>query len=74
MKKPVKKSTDPDMLDHYDFSDAVRGKHAASYAEGTNLVILDPDVAKVFSNSKDVNDALRAVLEIVRVAKRKKSA
>ena len=52
-----------EMLPEYDFSKGVRGKYAARFAEGTNLVLLAPDVAKVFSNSDAVNRALRAVIK-----------
>jgi hypothetical protein len=43
-----KRQENPDMLDEYDFSDGVRGKHAERYSEGTNIVVLPPDVAEVF--------------------------
>ncbi len=66
MKKASKVKRDADMLDHYDFSKGVRGKHAKQYAEGTNLIVLAPDVAAVFPDSKSVNDALRALVEIAR--------
>ena len=39
-----------------------RGKYAARYKEGTNIVLLDPDVAKEFPNAAAVNDALRKYL------------
>ena len=42
------KNSEVEMLDEYDFSQAVIGKYAKQYAEGTNIVVLDPDVAKVF--------------------------
>lgn len=58
---------DPDeILPEYDFRGAVRGKYAARYAEGTNVVLLDPDVAAAFPDSAAVNAALRALLEIAR--------
>ncbi|WP_295885993.1 hypothetical protein [uncultured Thiohalocapsa sp.] len=41
-----------------------RGKYAAAMAEGSNIVRLDPDVARAFPNSQAVNDALRALLRI----------
>ena len=47
------------MRDEYDFSGGERGKYAKRYREGTNLVRLDPDVAKVFPTSEAVNRALR---------------
>ena len=61
MKKAPKGKTDPDMLDEYDFSKGVRGKYATRYAQGTNVVVLAPDVAAVFPNSESVNAALRVV-------------
>jgi hypothetical protein len=56
----------PDMLEEYDFSKGVQGKYAKSYAEGTNVVIIEPDVAKVFPDHDSVNQALRSLLEIIR--------
>jgi hypothetical protein len=50
------------MRDHYDFSKGVRGKYAKRYKEGTNIVRLDPDVAKEFPDAAAVNDALRKYL------------
>ena len=47
------------MREHYDLSDGVRGKYAKRFAEGTNLVRLEPDVAKAFPTSEAVNKALR---------------
>jgi hypothetical protein len=54
-----------EMLDEYDFSEGVVGKYAKQYAEGTNIVLLDPDVAKVFPDSEAVNQALRAIAQII---------
>lgn len=59
-------TTDVEMLDEYDFSDGVRGKYAERYATGTNIVMLAPDVAEVFSDSESVNEALRALIRIAR--------
>jgi len=56
---------DAEMLDEYDFSQGVVGKYARQYAEGTNVVLLDPDVAQVFPNSEAVNQALRAIAQII---------
>src|SRR5580704_14247389 len=50
--------------DEYDFSASVIGKYAARYAGATNVVLLDPDVARVFPDSKSVNSALRALADI----------
>jgi hypothetical protein len=64
MKKEQDSESDEDMLDEYDFSAGVRGKYAARYAQGTNVVVLDPDVAEMFPDSESVNKALRALAEI----------
>ena len=53
-----------DMREEYDFSGGVRGKYAARFAEGSNVVVLDPDVASVFGDSASVNGALRTLAEI----------
>ena len=62
MKKRSRKSEEAPMRDEYDFSHGVRGKYARRFAEGTNVVVLDPDVAKMFSNSKAVNVSLRKII------------
>jgi hypothetical protein len=55
---------DDDNLPEYDFSQGVRGKHYRAYQAGTDVVFLDPDAAKVFSDSASVNQALRRVLRL----------
>ena len=50
----------------YDFSSGIRGKHHAAYKAGTNVVFLEPDVAKAFPDSSSVNRALRLLLELAR--------
>ncbi len=67
MKKMQK---DPDMLEEYDFSKGVQGKYAKRYAEGTNVIVIEPDVAKVFPDHDSVNQALRALAEIIRRQKK----
>lgn len=53
----------------------VQGKYADRYREGTNLVLLDPDVAKSFPDEQAVNDALRLVLQLTKIpAGRKRTA
>jgi hypothetical protein len=47
-----------------DFSGGVRGKYAARYAAGTNVVVLSPDVAEVFPDSMAVNEALRTLVRL----------
>jgi len=56
---------DPEMQDEYDFSHGVRGKYAARYRDGTNLVKLDDDVASMFPDEQSVNEALRALVDII---------
>jgi hypothetical protein len=55
-----------ELLPEYDLRGGVRGKYAARYAEGTNLVPLDPDVAAAFPDPVEVNAVLRAVAGIIR--------
>jgi hypothetical protein len=57
------------MKKEYDFSSAVRGKYVEKYNQGNNLVLLDPDVAKVFKTPASVNEALRALAKIIKTQK-----
>jgi len=57
---------DPDMLEEYDFRGGVRGKYAKRYAEGTNVVVLDPDVAEYFPDHESVNESLRSLVSIIK--------
>ena len=50
------------MKKEYDFSKGVRGKYAERFEKGTNLVLLDPEVAKYFPTSKSVNRALKSLI------------
>ena len=61
MGKTIEKN---DLRPEYDFSGGVRGKHYKAFREGTNLVLLDPDIAKVFKDSEAVNHALRLLIEL----------
>ena len=61
---------DPDMLEEYDFSKGVQGKYARRYAEGTNVIVIDPDVAKYFPDHDSVNQALRSLAEIIKRQKK----
>ena len=56
---------DDDMRDEYDFSGGVRGKYVNRFAKGSNVVVLDPDVAQIFTDSESVNQALRALASII---------
>jgi hypothetical protein len=58
---------DPDMMrEEYDFSSGVRGKHYQVYRQGTNLVLLEPDVAAIFKDAATVNAALRMLAKIAK--------
>ena len=58
------------MRAEYDFSRGVRGKHAAKYTDGTNVVVLEPNVAAVFPNAEEVNETLRAVARLIQRRKK----
>jgi hypothetical protein len=62
MKK--KDSINDNMREYYDFSKGVRGKYAKRYKKGSNVVVLEPDVAKRFPNSDSVNKALREIAPV----------
>jgi hypothetical protein len=64
MKKAREKKDE--MLREYDFSQGVRGKYAQRYARESNVVVLEPDVAKVFPNAEIVNASLRSLAKIIR--------
>ena len=66
-----KMRNDPDMLEEYNFSGGIRGKYAKRYAEGTNVIVIDPDVAEYFPDHDSVNEALRSLAAII---KRQKGA
>jgi hypothetical protein len=55
-----------EMREEYDFSGGVRGKYYKQYMEGTNVVLLEPDVAEVFRDSESVNQALRVLISIAK--------
>ncbi len=55
-----------EMRAEYDFSPGERGKYAARFAEGSNVVVLAPDVAEVFGNAQAVNEALRLLANATR--------
>ena len=61
---------DIDMLEEYDFSKGVRGKYAKKYEEGTNVVVVDSDIAKFFPDHDSVNQALRSLTEIIKRQKK----
>ena len=72
MKKASRKSSD-ELRPEYrrsDFASLVRGKYAARVSQATNVVVLEPDIAKAFPTSAAVNDALRVVLQAARAVRR----
>jgi hypothetical protein len=54
-----------EILPEYDFANARPNKYAASYAAGSTVVVLEPDVAAMFPNAGEVNEALRALVGII---------
>ena len=52
-----------EMRPEYDLRGGVRGKYYKQYTEGTNVVLLDPDVAAIFRDSESVNEALRLLIK-----------
>jgi hypothetical protein len=74
MKKAPSKRKTAGIRPDYDFSGGVRGKYVEQYRCGTNVVLLDPEVAEAFPDSKSVNDALRAILAVATRAERRKRA
>lgn len=64
MKKPTK-SAASELRAEYDFSRGVRGKYARRYQSGSNVVVLEPDVAKAFPSPEHVNRSLRALVNLV---------
>jgi hypothetical protein len=66
MKKEIDELQD-ELRSEYDFSSmigGVRGKYVDRYRAGTNVVLLDQDVAKAFPTSTSVNEALRLLLQV----------
>jgi hypothetical protein len=64
-KNNMSKTTNSDEIrQEYDFSGGVRGKHHHAYQQGSNVVLLEPDVAEVFKNSASVNHALRMLMKL----------
>ena len=65
--KPEK--NEDDLRDHYTpnlIRTGVRGKYAKKFAGGTNLVLLEPDVAAAFPDAEAVNEALRLLVRVAR--------
>ncbi len=65
---------DPDMLVEYDFVGGVRGKYSQEYEKGTNVVVVDSDVAQFFPDHDSVNNALRHLAAVIQRQKRTEPA
>lgn len=74
MKKDDMTETHDELRPEYDLrvllKDSVRGKYVDRYRAGTNLVLLDPDVAKAFPDETAVNEALRLVIQLGEIQRR----
>jgi hypothetical protein len=68
-KKANSKTAGDEMRAEYDLRGGERGKFFAEFQKGTNVVLLEPDVARAFRNSEAVNNALRKVIAEHRIAK-----
>ena len=69
MKKPIEKRHSDELRPEYDFASmkgGVRGKYYAQYRKGSNVVLLQPDVAEAFPSEEAVNEALRGILRTAR--------
>ncbi|MHB8799643.1 MAG: hypothetical protein ACYDBY_14375 [Thermoanaerobaculia bacterium] len=71
--KKANQASDTDMRPEYDFSRGVRGKYFGRYQKGTNVILLEPDVARVFKSSEAVNEALRGLLKVAGQVQRKRA-
>jgi len=70
-RRPADRDT---MRPEYDFSKGVRGATAARYAEGRNIVAIDPSVLDVFPDAESVNETLRALAPVLRHSRKHRSA
>ncbi|MFB2919315.1 hypothetical protein [Aerosakkonema funiforme] len=73
MNKEIENEMEDELRSEYDFAQmqgGVRGKYIERYRTGTNLILLDPDVARAFPNEIAVNDAL---IMLIQVAQRQQS-
>ncbi len=69
MKKDINHEMDDELRPEYDLAQlqgGVKGKYAERFHQGTNLVLLEPDVAQAFPNSQSVNEALRLLLKLAK--------
>jgi len=77
MEKKYTSEMDDELRPEYDLHErlkgGVRGKYVARYRAGTNLVLLDPDVAKAFPDEDAVNEALRLVIQLTEIQQGRKN-
>ena len=69
MKKVNNREMEDDLRPEYDFSKlkgGVRGKYAKRFRQGTNLILLSPDVARYFPDERSVNTVLRSIVGIAK--------
>jgi hypothetical protein len=73
MKKSSNHRNSDDIHPEYDFASmkGIRGKYYEQYRKGTNVVLLEPDVAEAFPTENAVNEALRGILNTTRAARRR---
>ncbi|MCC5641578.1 hypothetical protein LC607_01110 [Nostoc sp. CHAB 5824] len=67
MNKEIENEMEDELHSEYDFAQmegGIGGKYIERYRQGTNLVLLNPDVAQAFPNDKTVNDALRLLIQV----------
>jgi len=76
MKKNSKDETSDELRPEYDLANllkkGVRGKYSKRFEQGTNLVLLSPDIAKAFPTDEAVNEALRLVIQLKRIPRSEK--
>lgn len=66
MSQENKPTANDEMRDEYDIRGGVRGKYYERYRQGTNVILLEPDIAAVFHDSQAVNRALRMLIDLAR--------
>lgn len=69
---PENETVDAEMREEYDIRGGVRGKYFDRYQQGTNVVLLEPDIAAVFHDSESVNRALRLLIDVARETRQDK--
>ena len=74
MSAETKKPPRPAVRRSYDFSDGERGRYAAKFGAGTNLILLEPEIQEYFPDSKAVNDALRLLVRAIKARLKDKDA